>query len=178
MEGPDTIRPRAAAHTPPGGDAMPEQPDRRHPNRLSNYAYEVAYRVVFLTISTKNRRDLLLKESHAAAVIDCIETGCQIKKLDLIAYCLMPDHLHVVLMTLPDSDFRGYVKGLKWATTKKLHDFGVDGEIWERSYWDRHHRDDEDVETIVTYVMHNPVRKELCQQPEEWPYSRYFGIPR
>lgn len=90
----------------------------------------------------------------------------------------MPNHLHVVLMTLPESDFRGYVKGLKWATTKKLHDMGVEGEVWERSYWDRHHRDDEDVETMVTYAMHNPVRKGLCQQPEEWPYSRYWGIPQ
>lgn len=65
----------------------------------------------------------------------------------------------------------------KGRSSYELHRLGVSGEIWERSFWDRHARKDEDVAAMIDYVLDNPVRKGLCQLCEEWPYSLFRGYP-
>ncbi|MGE5532478.1 MAG: REP-associated tyrosine transposase, partial [Bacteroidota bacterium] len=136
------------------------------------------YCVVFLTVHAAGSRSILCTDTCGPIIVECLKTGCEINGLDLIAYCLMPDHLHIVLMTEPGSELQKYLSGLKWATSRKLRAAGIADSIWQRSYWDRHHRDDEDVHHMIRYVMENPLRKGLCQQPEEWRFSEYFGLPQ
>jgi putative transposase len=155
---------------------MSQEPDRHHPHRLADEAYDTPHCVVFITICAKSGRAILCTEDCAPIIIDCIRQGCEIHSLDLIAYCVMPDHVHIVVMTRQGSDFLNYLKGFKWATSRRMHQAGIVGKVWQRSYWDRHHRDDDDVTTMIEYVMNNPVRKEPCRRPEDWTHSQYLGL--
>jgi REP element-mobilizing transposase RayT len=87
--------------------------------------------------------------------------------LALRAWCVMPDHLHVVIET---GDRGATVEGwLRYA--KRETERRAGRRLWQRSFWDRDLRGGEDAETAVAYVLDNPVRKQLCSAWTEWPWS-------
>ena len=80
----------------------------------------------------------------------------------------MPDHLHaVVSVAFEGGDIGKWIWYVKREISKNLSAPGM----WQRSYWDRHVRRDEDVVDAVSYVLENPTRKALCGVWREWPYS-------
>ena len=151
--------------------------DRHHPRRLSHEDYAEPNQVVFVTLHAARGRALLSMRPCAEVIISCIRHGCILNHVDLVAYCVMPDHVHVVVYTNDGADIEGYLRGLKWAVSRQLHRLGVVGAIWQRSYWDRNHRDDDDVRTMIEYVLDNPVRKGLCRYRNDWPFGEYVGHP-
>ena len=154
-----------------------KKPDRRHPFRLTHEAYIEPDHVVFITICGAQRRAILNSSLCAPIVIECVKRGCEIHSLDLVAYCVMPDHIHAVVYTKDGCDIEKYLRGLKWAVSRRLHQADIVGDIWQRSYWDRHHREEEDARAMIEYVLENPVRKGYCEKWEEWPHSEYVRYP-
>jgi putative transposase len=84
-------------------------------------------------------------------------------------FLLMPDHLHA-LLSFPPS--RKPVKRIitKWKewTAKEL------GLKWQRDFFEHRLRNEESRREKATYILENPVRKNLVTRPEDWPYI-YFG---
>ena len=89
---------------------------------------------------------------------------------EVIAYILMPDHLHVLVKGLhKDSDF------LKWlALFRQLSAYWEKRrsgeELWQEGYWDYTLRDDSAVGGIASYIVWNPVEANLVARPELYPY--------
>jgi type I restriction enzyme R subunit/putative DNA methylase len=95
----------------------------------------------------------------------------------LIAWCIMPNHVHVLLETL--TPLAKIVQGWKsitarWALThNEEFQLGIPDpkHLWMREYWDRFIRNDTHLENVVLYIHQNPVKAGLCQRAEEWPWS-------
>jgi len=92
----------------------------------------------------------------------------------LRAYCLMPDHLHLLLQgDSPSSDLRGFVKTFKHKTT--FHFRAKTGNtLWQISFFDHILRTAEDLSKIAEYILSNPVRVGLVRRPEDYPYAKSF----
>jgi REP element-mobilizing transposase RayT len=45
------------------------------------------------------------------------------------------------------------------------------GSFWEEGFYDHAIRQREDFDDIFQYMHENPVRKELCECPDDWSYS-------
>ena len=45
--------------------------------------------------------------------------------------------------------------------------FGVD---WQRDFFDHRIRHDESLDAKADYIRMNPVRKGLCERPEDWEH--------
>ncbi|MEN6641317.1 MAG: transposase [Armatimonadia bacterium] len=150
------------------------QMNRRHPRRLAPEVYAQADQIVFVTICTKGRA----KTFADYEVAECLSELIRLQFGEyLIAFCVMPNHVHVVLATNPEIDVMTQVTRLKGRATHDLHALGVEGEIWERSCWDRHAREEDNVWEMVEYVLDNPVRWGLVEKTEEWPHAGYYGLP-
>ena len=89
----------------------------------------------------------------------------------VIAYVLMPDHVHVLVEGLrDDSDF------LKWLHLfrqlagywEKRRSGAV---LWQEGYWDYTLRDDDSVRGVASYIAWNPVEAGLASSPELYPYT-------
>ena len=156
---------------------MLETPDRHHPLRLSAEAYAEENRVVFVTVCTAKRRGLLATADRASLAIEALRCTCANVGMALIAYCVMPDHLHFVVGTLGEGSVPTLVMRFKGRSSRDLRESGIEGAVWERSYWDRHARKEDDLTKMVEYVLANPVRRGLCAAAEEWPYAGYLGLP-
>jgi putative transposase len=87
------------------------------------------------------------------------------------AYCVMPDHLHLLLAPSPRCSIVDFVACLKSRLTRALWDRGCKGIIWQRSFYDHFLRRDEDLSTLVACGLNNPVRVGLVQEAKEYALS-------
>jgi putative transposase len=96
----------------------------------------------------------------------------------VFAYCLMPDHLHVVAEGQSDSsDLLELVRRFKQKTSfdwKARHR----KRLWQDSFHDHILRDSESTKAVVCCVLENPVRAKLAKSPADYPYSGSFIYDR
>lgn len=93
----------------------------------------------------------------------------------IIAYCLMANHVHLVVQ-LPDLvDFSAgrmmqRLKGRTAVAANKL--LGRSGQaFWQHESYDHVVRNGEELARIVAYVVNNPVKAGLVQDWTQWPYT-------
>ena len=142
-------------------------PDRQHPRRLDQPLYRAPEQPVFITFRARSCPPLSDwgTADTIISVMRRIAANCGIR---ILAYCIMPDHVHVVVsVSSHGGDVEKWLRYTKRAVQEAL---GARG-MWQRSYWDRHARSHEDVATAVAYILQNPVRKGLCDGWEDWPFS-------
>lgn len=93
----------------------------------------------------------------------------------LMAWCIMPNHVHAVMEPLDGfpvgSTVRGW-KAISAASINRLNE--TSGPVWARDYFDRYARSESDLERIIGYVEHNPVAAGLVATAREWPWSSAF----
>jgi len=83
----------------------------------------------------------------------------------------MPDHLHLCLEgTQPQSDLRDFCRRMRRRSSSSCWQF-VRESLWQNGYHDRILRDGEDVRGVLSYILLNPVRAGLVQQPGDYPHS-------
>ena len=93
----------------------------------------------------------------------------------LAAFCVMPNHVHVVLEPLaPAPRITKSIKGLTArAANQILNRTGVP--FWMDESYDRWVRDAEERNKIVRYTERNPVAAGLVERVEDWPWSSAAG---
>lgn len=90
----------------------------------------------------------------------------------LIAWCIMPNHVHVLIETRAGHPLAGVVHSWKSFTAKEINKvLGRSGEVWQREYFDRYIRDDRHMQAAIEYIEGNPVKAKLVESAEEWRFS-------
>jgi REP element-mobilizing transposase RayT len=93
-------------------------------------------------------------------------------KYQLYDWCVMPNHVHVLMMLLEEHTLAEVVRQWKGATSIQLNRLlGRSGRLWQPDYFDRYVRDMDHYYNCRIYIRNNPVKAKLCQNPEDWPYS-------
>ncbi len=95
---------------------------------------------------------------------------------DLIAWCIMPNHVHVLIKPMTDlskivQSWKSYTG--RWAMRHNAElELGVPGKhFWMRDYWDRYMRNEHHYRATIDYIHHNPVKAGLCDHPAQWCWS-------
>jgi len=122
------------------------------------------------------------------------------ERYELIAWCIMPNHVHVVVdpwvkLSKIVQSWKSYTG--RWAMQHHAElgfdvPGGADAELvegagcgaelelsvpremksfWMREYWDRYIRNEAHLEKVVRYIVKNPVKAGLCSKPEDWKWS-------
>jgi len=98
--------------------------------------------------------------------------------VEVIAYCFMPDHLHVVIEGMTEN--ADLLKFTAMFRQRSGHQYrSVHGEyLWQEGYVDRFLREDEATLDVVRYVVANPLRAGLCRDVREYPFvgSSRYGV--
>jgi len=89
--------------------------------------------------------------------------------VEVWAYCLMPNHIHVVVV--PEYSLSRLFRFVHRHYTRRINF----REKWRGHLWqERFHSfvmDEAHLLATVRYTELNPVRAKLCSLPEEWPWS-------
>jgi len=126
-----------------------------------------------VTTDTWARRDLFRNERWANLLIDTIYHYRESAYL-LHEFVIMPDHLNVLMTPLTSLEKAvQFIKGgFSYRAKKEL---GSNMEIWQTGFSDHRIRDASDYRLHAIYIRQNPLRKHLCEQPEQYPYSSASG---
>jgi len=90
------------------------------------------------------------------------------------AYCLMPDHVHVLFAGLePNSDVLHFVKAVKTKTSAPFQK-KTGKLLWQKKFYDHILRRNDSPDDVAWYIWMNPVRAGLCRRPEEYPFLGSF----
>jgi REP element-mobilizing transposase RayT len=160
---------------------MNELPRRKH-IRITDYDYSTpgAY---FITICTANREKIFWSnrrgELRSPANVTLSDIGMivdsEIQKLGSIydavkvdKYCIMPDHIHMILVIDADSYGRTQfaptisrvIKQFKGSITKQ-----VGRPIWQKAFYDHGIRNRQDYDEIWQYIENNPSKYVLNRTP-------------
>jgi REP element-mobilizing transposase RayT len=105
-------------------------------------------------------------------------------RYDLIAYVVMPSHIHWLFRPLADwsatlrpdqSPLAIIMHSVLSFTAHECNQLlGQTGAFWQGESYDHCVRDERELERIVQYIEMNPVKAGLCVRPEDWPFSSAF----
>jgi putative transposase len=138
------------------------------PPRIEGFDYLGPYRY-FVTFCTFDRRDVFSDIETAQSVLSQFRRTSRRRKFAILAYCLMPDHVHLLVEGIAvDSDFRRFIKNLKQSSGQR-HEAGLKEPLWQEGYYDRVLRPDDDARKIARYVVENPVRAGLALTAADYP---------
>ena len=142
---------------------------RKRAPRLRGFDYTGGYRY-FLTICTLRRGRVFVSREAVDVVLTQLLQSAQDERMAVIAYCFMPDHLHLLVEgTDPASQLTEFVRILKQRSSfhwKKA--FG--SELWQRSYFERVLRGDESSIDVARYILANPLRAGIVESVENYPF--------
>jgi REP-associated tyrosine transposase len=143
-----------------------------HPTRirrLPSFDYVGPHRYS-LTLCAFARDKIFVDAEFVDVVIDQILRAANDRSFEVLAYCVMPDHVHLVVDgTTASSDLAEFVKHAKQLSGYHGKQF-IGGRIWQTGYFERVLRENEDSRDVVAYVLANPVRAGLVAKPDDWPF--------
>jgi putative transposase len=111
------------------------------------------------------------KPVFVSLVLAEIATVAEAECLAVLAYCFMPDHVHLLVEgDAPSADVRRFVWRVKQRSGYAYQRL-VAARLWQRSWWDRVLRSEQQTWEVVCYLLENPVRAGLVERPLDYPYS-------
>jgi REP element-mobilizing transposase RayT len=97
-------------------------------------------------------------------------------RIDLLGYCLMPNHFHLIVRTDRDGDLGRWMQWLLTAHARRYHrQYGTTGHVWQGRFKAFPVEEDDHLVTVLRYVERNALRAELVSRAEDWKWS---SLPR
>ena len=147
---------------------------RRKKIRLDPALYATANLVCSMTICSADRIPRFTDARFADAIVAHLALQASASRVTLHAYCLMPDHLHLLVSPNGGISLVGFVQAFKSRSTRLAWEHGHDGAIWQPRFYDHFLRQEEDIRRVVEYILNNPVRQGIVA---DWHDYRWCGAP-
>jgi len=96
------------------------------------------------------------------------------KRYQLLAYCIMPNHVHALIFPLKDENGSIYAPaGITYSwkrfTSNQINKLlGKSGSLWQRESFDRMVRDEEELGRTLEYILQNPVKAGWVGEWKQW----------
>jgi REP element-mobilizing transposase RayT len=118
-----------------------------------------------------DRGSCFMRDPRVAEIVaNAMEYG-DTTRYELLAWCVMPNHVHVLLTLAGGERIERIVQRWKSFTSKaanKLLDRS--GSFWHENYFDRSIRDSRELHHTIEYVVNNPAKAGLLN----WPFVRCY----
>ena len=92
----------------------------------------------------------------------------------LLAYCLMPNHWHLVVWPQRDGELSSFVGWLTLTHTQRWHAHrgtAGTGHLYQGRFKSFPVQEDEHYFSVARYVERNALRANLCRRAEDWPWG-------
>ena len=114
-----------------------------------------------------------------AAFEELLERACKRLPLRVLAWCLMPNHFHLVLWPHEDGDLSRWMQWLLTSHVRRHHRrYGTSGHVWQGRFKAFPIQRDEHLLTVLRYVERNPLRAGLVARAEDWAWSSLGAMVR
>jgi putative transposase len=118
------------------------------------------------------RRRVFHKEGDYAAFVKLLGQAGERAPMRLLAYCLMPNHFHLVLWPEKDGALSDYMMWLLTAHVRRYHrHYHSSGHVWQGRFRAFPIQEDDHLLSVWRYAERNPLRAGLVERAEDWRWS-------
>jgi len=141
----------------------------KRPARLKTFSYVGVHRYS-LTFCTDFRRNYFEDAAIVRLVLAQFLRVAEQEGFSILAYCFMPDHLHLLIEGVrDDSDARKFItKGKQCSAHAYAKKFGK--RLWQPFGYEHVLRTNEKAVIAARYILQNPVRAGLVRTVLEYPF--------
>ncbi|NVK40230.1 MAG: transposase [Oceanospirillaceae bacterium] len=138
-------------------------------HRLRVGRYSVEGQVYLVTAVCWQRRKLFTDFARARAVVRAmrdVESAAT-----TLCFVVMPDHLHWLLQLHHGAELSATVRLMKVLATRRIR--SADDEavpVWQRGFYDRQLRREDDLVAMARYVVANPLRAGLVRSVRDYGF--------
>ena len=117
-----------------------------------------------------------LKDDRIASIIEENLLKYDGIRYDLLRWCIMPNHVHVLINVNDGVTLSQILKSWRSYTAHEANRvLNRTGRFWMPEYFDRYIRNNEHYINVVKYIDNNPVNAGLVNSPEKWRWcSAYY----
>ncbi len=124
-----------------------------------------------ITQRGNRREDIFLTDDDREIFLAWLEHYCQQHGADILAYCLMPNYLHLVAVPVTEVDLERVFKPFICT----MRNDSIDNGTWRFMVWQGRYFSgplgDPYLWATIRYVDRNPVRARLVRKAERYPWS-------
>ena len=121
-----------------------------------------------------NKQKIFQKDQDYRVFVDLMKEGKGLYPVDILAYCVMPNHFHMVLRPMKGEELS---KWMHWLTTNHVRQYhqhyGTSGHLWHGRFKNFIVQEDAHLLAVVRYVEANPVRAGLVGSAKDWEWSSH-----
>lgn len=127
-------------------------------------------------LESANTGPFWLRQPQIAGIVESALHYRYGKEFDLYAFCIMPNHLHIVFRPLEQNSepipLERIMHSLKRYTAREANKtLARQGSFWQAENYDHVIRNLEEMEKVILYVVYNPVKAGLVKDWEDWQWT-------
>jgi len=129
-------------------------------------------RLVYHVINRGNNRvPVFHTDGDYAAFLDALRDLKRTRPFEFFGYCLMPNHVHLLIRTL-DVPISRLMQSLLITHTQRYHRcHRTSGHLWQGRFKSPVIQDDDHLLTVLRYIEANPLRARLAPAADDYPWS-------
>jgi len=110
-------------------------------------------------------------EEDRTVYLDWMKEYCDKHRVEILAYCLMTNHIHLVAVPENEEGLQRVLKPLHMRYAQRVNRAcGWKGHVWQGRFFSSP-LDDAYLWAAIRYVERNPVRAKMVLKAEEYPWS-------
>jgi putative transposase len=118
------------------------------------------------------RAEVFHKRDDYAAFLKLLRLAVERLPMRLLAFCLMPNHFHLVLWPHEDGDLGRFMQWLMTSHVRRYHrHYDSSGHVWQGRFKAFPIQQDEHLLAVLRYVERNPLRARLVRSADDWNWS-------
>jgi len=119
-----------------------------------------------------NKQDVFFDGEDRAKYCALLEKYSEKWKAPILAYCLMTNHVHLLVKPKEDASLYKMMQGVSLCYTQFVNrKYGRTGRLWESRYHSCIVDRDVYLWAVARYIETNPVRARMVEKAEDYPYS-------
>ncbi|MCU1762638.1 transposase [Pseudomonas sp. 14P_8.1_Bac3] len=140
-----------------------------HGHRLRTGRHSEPGRIYMLTAVTQQRQPIFQDWRIGRLVVNEFKRAQEHGSASSIAWVVMPDHFHW-LVELHNGDMPNLMRSTKSRCARLINQArGISAPVWQKGYFDRALRRDEDLKAAARYLIANPLRARLVDRIGDYP---------
>jgi putative transposase len=152
-----------------------KSPSWRMDVRMPRLARRLTSGYVYHVINRCSRgQEVFHDELDYLSFFDLMREAAGLYSVKVFAYCLMPDHFHLLVLPGRGEELS---KLMQWLMTRHVRchhrRHGTSGRVWQGRFMSFIVQMDDHLLNVARFVESNPVRSGLAESSEEWMWSSH-----
>ncbi len=150
---------------------MPSQTKIRGHKALRKGRVSIVGQIYLITVCCKDREKIFNNFEAARSVALTLNTVLAAKKSKILAWVVMPDHMHLALQLAEDETLSKTMNRINSCSAIAVNRvLNRRAQVWQGAYHDHALRDQAQLFAAIRYLVSNPVRAGLVQKLGDYPY--------